>query len=96
MATPINSGYSSEILNVAISGSGYVPVSFSKIPNNVLISSRAGLPFYVSLDPAGATYFTVPVGQSLTYDWNMGRATLALYLKGAGSDTAEIIATYEG
>jgi hypothetical protein len=96
MATPVNSGYASEIFNVSISAAGFVPVTFTKIPNNVLISSRGKIDMQVALDAAGTTYFTIPAGTSLTYDWNMGTKTNTLFLKSTGSDTAEIIATYEG
>lgn len=96
MATAVNSGYGSEIINVAVGTGAWTAITFTRIPNNVLISSRAGKAMKVSLDPSGATYLTIPEGNSLTYDWNIGTLTGSLYIQGTVSDTAEIIATSEG
>lgn len=96
MAQATNVGYSSEILNTAVDGSTWTAISFSKIPNNMLIHSRAGTALKVSLVANGATYITIPAGQSMTYDWNPGKAQNVIYIQGAGADTAEIVATYEG
>lgn len=96
MATPTNTGYKSEILNVDINDASWTSVPFAAIPNNLLIVSRGQLEMKMSLDPAGATFITIPSGQSLTYDSNLSKDT-GIYLQAAsGTDTAEIIATYEG
>ena len=95
MAQSVNAGFSSEIVNLAILAASYTALTLTKRPNNLLIRMRGAGDVLVSLDNAGATYFTIPNGTSLTYDWNAGRETNILFLKGSVNGTAEIIVTYE-
>lgn len=97
MAQAINAGYRSEIFNLAIDSSTWTPVNVSEIPNNICIRLREAGDIKVSLVSAGTTYFTIPNGTSLTYDWNAGKKDAIVYLQSSiASGTAEIIATYEG
>jgi hypothetical protein len=97
MAQAINAGYRSEILNEAIDNTTWTPVSFSFNPNNICIRLREAGDIKVSLDSLGTTFFTIPNGTSLTYDWNAGRSVDVIYLQASiVAGTAEIIATFEG
>lgn len=97
MAQTINAGYKSEILNEAVDNTTWTPVSFSGNPNNICIRLRESGDLKVSLDSGGATYFTIPDGTSLTYDWNAGHSADVIYLQASiVAGTAEIIATFEG
>jgi len=95
MATATNSGFSSEIINIAVTSGGWTALVLTKSPNNMLIRLREIGDLQVSLDSAGTTYFTIPDGTSLTYDWNAGKQGNILYLKGSVSGNAEVIVTYE-
>ena len=96
MAQSINSGTQSEIINLAITDSGWTVLpALIKKPNNLLIRLREAGDILVSLDDSGTTYLTIPEGLSLTYDWNTGRTDNFIWLKGSVSGTAEIVVTYE-
>ena len=92
MATVTNTGYLTDIQNLSIDGASWTPLSI--VANNVLIHSRSNHAIKISLDPAGATYFTIPGNQSLTVDANSN--SKEYYLQGTGADTVEIIVTDEG
>jgi hypothetical protein len=95
MSQAVNAGFSSEIINLAVGTGTWNALTLTIRPNNLLIRLREAGDLKISLDPLGATYFTIPDGTSLTYDWNAGKETDILYLQGSVSGTAEIIATYE-
>lgn len=95
MAQAVNAGYKTEIVNLAVNNATYTALTLSERPNNLLIRFRDAGDLYVSLDSVGTNYFTIKDTFSLTYDWNAGRATDILFLKGSINGTAEIIVTYE-
>jgi len=95
MAQAVNAGFSSEIVNLAVTSGGWTALSLPSRPNNMLIRLRESGDLMVSLDAAGATFLTIPDGNSLTYDWNAGKTDNIIYLKGTVSGNAEIIVTYE-
>lgn len=94
MATSVNAGNGTEILNGPIDNSGFQPYSFQKIPNNLLISVRDGSEFYIATELDSGQYFTVHQGQTLTWDCNFGKAENVIYIKGSTSTVAEVIVTY--
>lgn len=95
MAQAVNAGFSSEIVNLSVTDTGWTALTLTKAPNNLLLRFRTTGDLYVSLDAAGATYFTIKDGLSLTYDWSAGKITNILYLKGSVAGTVEAIVTYE-
>jgi len=95
MAQAVNAGFTSEIVNLAVTTVAWTPLTLTSRPNNLLIRLRESGDLKVSLDSAGVTFFTIPDGTSLTYDWNAGRLVNIVYLQSSVNGTAEIVVTYE-
>lgn len=95
MATAINSGFRAEIFNLAVDNSAWTPLTVTDKINNICIRIReAAGDLKISLDAAGATYFTVPQGTCFTIDWYTNKET-AIYIKASvATATAEIFVTY--
>jgi hypothetical protein len=95
MATAINSGFRTEIVNLAVDDTAWTPLTFTDKTNNLLVRMReTSGELKISLDATGATYFTIPQGQSITIDWYAGKETPIYIQATVASATAEIFATF--